>query len=154
MTAGPFVFIGRYGVPTEAYSYYFDAVVFASMQRGLAANRLVRRVRTELIEAAAYVFSILGIALLAGLAFVGRDNAYSVTAALSSFGLGISFTNALAPILILESAGDLPKSAVGALAGSSQLVAASVRSFTVAVMAIMPLWSMIAVMSRLLRLVR
>ena len=150
VTAGPFVFIDHYRVATDDYGYYFGAVIVASILGGLAANRLGGRVPTARIEAAAYAFSLLGVGLLGALAVSGWDDVCSVTVALSVFGVGLGLMNASAPILILENAGDLPKSSAAAVAGSSQLVAASAASFAVAALEIPPLWSMTAVMCGLL----
>jgi hypothetical protein len=49
------------------------------------------------------------------------------------FAVGLRLMNSSAPLLVLESAGEAPKSLASAVAGSAQLLAATAASFLVGV---------------------
>jgi DHA1 family bicyclomycin/chloramphenicol resistance-like MFS transporter len=132
VTAGPFLLIGRYGVATEHYGFYFGAVIVAAMGGSLIANRLGGRVDIDTLEKVAFGFAALGVLSVALAVFVpGIEGALSVTTGMMVFAVGLRLMNSSAPLLILEGAGGAPKSIASAVAGSAQLLAATGASFLV-----------------------
>ena len=132
VTAGPFLLIGRYGVATEDYGLYFGAVIIAAMGGSLIANWFGERVSIGILERVAFGFAGLGVlTLVLAVVIPGIEGAVSITAGMMIFAVGLRLINSSAPLLLLDSAGGVPRSIASAVAGSAQLLAATGASFLV-----------------------
>ena len=146
ITVGPFLLIDRHGVSTEDYGLYFGVVILAAILGGVIANRAGGKVETEKLEMAAFASAAAGVVILAAALATDRESAVTITMGMAVFGLGLGLILASGPVLLLESVGDRPRSAASAIAGSSQLVAASGASFLVSAMHHETAWPMVNIM--------
>ncbi|MGI9413817.1 MAG: multidrug effflux MFS transporter [Hyphomicrobiales bacterium] len=146
ITAGPFLLIDRHGVSTEDYGLYFGIVILAAIAGGVIVNRAGGRIDTEKLEAAGFASAVCGVAIVAAALVLDMETAATITAGMTVFGLGVGLINASGPILLLDSVGDLPRSAASAIVGSAALVAASGASFLVSTMHHQTAWPMVNVM--------
>ena len=132
VTSGPFLLIDRYGVPTEHYGLYYGAVCLAAIAGSTIANRLGGTISLERLEVSAFLLATGGIAAATLMTFVERGSALSLTVCMAVFAIGLGLTLASAPILLLEAVNDRLRSSASAVAGTTQLIAASGASFLVA----------------------
>ena len=146
VTAGPFILIDQFAVPTEAYGLYFGAIVAAAILGALTANRLAEKLKIHALRNLAYGAVGTGVLVSFGLALTDTITPLYLTSAMMIFGLGLGLMNATVPLLILSALEPPLKSYGSALSGSSQLVAASGASFAVAMFDDSGVWPMLSVM--------
>ncbi|MGI9506759.1 MAG: multidrug effflux MFS transporter, partial [Geminicoccaceae bacterium] len=132
VTSGPFILIDRYDIPTKHYGLYYGTVCLTVIVGGAIANGFGGRISTERLEASAFLLAISGVAVAGWSTIFGDESPLSLTISMSIFAIGLGLMLATGPILLLEAVDDRLKSSASAIAGSTQLVAASVASFLVA----------------------
>jgi hypothetical protein len=107
-------------------------VIIAAMGGSLIANWFGERVSIGILERVAFGFAGLGVlTLVLAVVIPGIEGAVSITAGMMIFAVGLRLINSSAPLLLLDSAGGVPRSIASAVAGSAQLLAATGASFLV-----------------------
>ena len=127
VTAGPFILIEQFGVPTHHYGYYQGIIVAAFFLGSLGANWLASRTRLDTLFAAGLIVCGLGAAAVSILGLLGAltPAPLVITMSLIAFGMGPIF--AVGPSFAL---GFVSRNvgAASALIGSGQMLICGLAS--------------------------
>ena len=127
ITAGPFILIEQFGVPTHHYGYYQGIIVAAFFLGSLGANWLASRTRLDTLFAAGLIVYGLGATALSVLGLLGAltPAPLVITMSLIAFGMGPIF--AVGPSFAL---GFVSRNvgAASALIGSGQMLICGLAS--------------------------
>ncbi len=113
ITVGPYLFIERFGIPTQDYGFYYGASVIAYIIGATAANRFAERVSVFGLTKIGATFGVAGALVFLGITVAEALTAITMLVAMSLFSLGLGILFAAAPVLMFAS---VPK-ALGATAG-------------------------------------
>ncbi len=140
---GPFLFINKFGLPTESFGVWHAKIVLAYMFGALTATALARLVQPDRLTRAGLTLTWLGSgALMALFVIYGVSSLQVVVSGLSIFAVGLGLAFAAGTPLALEAAGDRPAGVASALLGASQLAAAALGGATVSFLHDGSIWPM------------
>ncbi|MCG8694367.1 MAG: multidrug effflux MFS transporter [Minwuiales bacterium] len=130
ITAGPFVLIDQFGVPTQNYGYYQAAFVLAYFLGSLTANRAASRFGIETILRTGLAIGAAGGGSLPGLLLAGLAGPLAVTFAMSVFAFGLGLSFATAPVRAIDAATG-GRGSVAASLGALEIGGAALGAFAV-----------------------
>jgi MFS transporter, DHA1 family, multidrug resistance protein len=130
VTAGPFLLIDRYRVPTQHFGLYQAVMVLGYAGSSLLAARLAGRVPSESILTVGAGICGLGVVALLTIVFGGYAGAVSLTAGMTIITFGMGLVWAVAPALALD-ATDSRTGAAAAMLGGLEVLAGGVASAAV-----------------------
>jgi DHA1 family bicyclomycin/chloramphenicol resistance-like MFS transporter len=132
---GPFLFIDKFGLPTESFGVWHSLIVLAYMGGALTATALARLLGPERLTPAGLAMTTTSaVALTIMMALFGGGSLQMVVGMLSIFAVGLGLAFAAGTPLALEQAGERPAGVASALLGASQLAAASLGGATVSLL--------------------
>jgi len=131
ITAGPFIFIDLMDVPTQRYGLYTGATVMSYVVGSFSVSHFAHRVRGDVLVGAG-----VGTLFAGGLAILGVVAAEMATpltfvATLSICAFGIGLVYGVAPMLLLDAAGDTRRGMASGLMGFIELGCAAVGALAV-----------------------
>ncbi len=131
VTAGPFLLIDGLGVATQDYGLYYGLLVLAFMTGSLTVTRLAGRVSADRMVQGAIFFAFLGGVVLVAPLLARHESLAVILIGMRLLSFGIGLILASAPRCLLVGAGDGPSGSASALAGSLQMMAASLGGLLV-----------------------
>ena len=134
VTEGPFVFIEKMGVKTEAYGWYYAGGVAAYVTGALVANRLADHVSARALTKAGVSVTLVGALVLLSFVAIGFVTPLSVMVGMAVFSLGLGLTFASAPLVMLARVPQRLGAAAGVLFGAGQSAGAALGAGSVAAM--------------------
>jgi len=131
VTAGPFLLIDRLGVATQHYGLYYGLLVLAFMTGSLMVTCLAGSVRADRLVQGAIIFAFMGSVVLVAPLLASHESLAVILIGMTLLSFGIGLILASGPSCLLDGAGDEPSGSASALAGSLQLMAASLAGLLV-----------------------
>ena len=101
VTAGPFLLIDRWGVPTEHFGFYQAVIVGAYFLASLAASRWSERLGLDRLLRHGLALTVVGSLILPAVLWSGLESPATITGAVSVFVFGAGFVFATAPMRAL-----------------------------------------------------
>lgn len=102
ITAGPFIFINRFGVPTEQFGLYYFCIVGCFMIGSFFANRVAHALLPQTTLWVGVTIAALGALSLIYFTLSGTDSPITITGAMCLILFGTGPVFAVAPSLALE----------------------------------------------------
>lgn len=102
LTAGPFIFINNFGVPTQAFGLYYMFMVICYMLGSLATNRAAKLVKTRLILRAGIGATLVGAVFVMWLVQSGLESPLTITIGMCFIFLGSGPVFAISPSKALD----------------------------------------------------
>ncbi len=102
VTAGPFILIKQYGLPTEYFGYFQGALVLAYGAGSLLTSRLARRWSGDRLMVLGMVAAVGGGIALVGIVFSGQESLLAMTIALCVMAFGDGPVFATTPMLAMN----------------------------------------------------
>lgn len=130
ITAGPFILIHNYGLPTQYFGYFQGIMVIAYMFGSILAGRLTKRYSALTIMAAGVTVSTAGSILLLYLYYGGMESPATLAVALALLAFGDGPVFATTPSLAMSST-DSRTGAAAAMVVSVEIGIASLAAFSV-----------------------
>lgn len=146
ITAGPFLFIERMGVPTERYGYYYAAGVMAYITGAATAHQLAGVFSPRTLTQGGVFLSLAGALILALVVGGGAVTPLSVVIAMAVFSVGLGLTFSAAPVLMFAGVPQRRGAAAGVLYGFGQSVGAALGAFVVGALHDGTAWPLAATM--------
>ncbi len=131
VTAGPFLLIDGLGVATQDYGLYYGLLVLAFMTGSLTVTRLAGRVSADRMVQGAIFFGFMGGVVLVAPLVASHESLAVILIGMTLLSFGIGLILASGPSCLLDGAGDGPSGSASALAGSFQMMAASLAGLLV-----------------------
>ncbi len=132
VTAGPFLLIDGLGVATQDYGLYYGLLVLAFMTGSLTVTRLAGRVSADrMVQGAVFFFAFMGGVVLVAPLLASHETLPVILIGMSLLSFGIGLILASGTSCLLDGAGDGPSGSASALAGSFQMMAASLAGLLV-----------------------
>ncbi len=131
VTAGPFLLIDGLGVATQDYGLYYGLLVLAFMTGSLTVTRLAGRVSADRMVQGAIFFGFMGGVVLVAPLLARHESLAVILIGMTLLSFGIGLILASGPSCLLDGAGDGPSGSASALAGSLQMMAASLGGLLV-----------------------
>jgi len=131
-TAGPFIIIKYFNVPTHLFGFYQAAVALSWFAGSVVTNQIADKIDTKIILEAGLVCAAMGAFILPVLVFTGIESPLSITLAISILGFGMGPVFAVAPLRALAVA-DTKTGTASAMVSTVQMVIASLASASVGV---------------------
>ena len=131
VTAGPFLLIDGLGVATQDYGLYYGLLVLAFMTGSLTVTRLAGRMSADRMVQGAIFFAFMGGVVLVAPLLASHESLAVILIGMTLLSFGIGLILASGPSCLLDGAGDGPSGSASALAGSLQMMAASLAGLLV-----------------------
>ena len=134
ITAGPFLFIERMGVPTQRYGYYYAAGVMAYITGAATAHQLADAFSPRTLTRGGVYLSLVGAVILTGLVAANEISPLSVVIAMAVFSVGLGLTFSAAPMLMFSGVPRQRGAAAGVLYGFGQSIGAALGAAVVGIL--------------------
>ena len=133
VTAGPFIFISYFKVPTEHYGLYFVIPVLAFISANLITRRAAAKMAIENLLHLGLMISAIGTIAITGLIYSRFQGPLSLTLVFSvaTFGLGPVF--AIAPMRALDST-DSPTGVASAMVNMVPMLMGGLASVSLSIL--------------------
>ena len=128
VTAGPFIFLQRFNVPTESYGLYYGSVIAAFIFGNLITTSLVGRFNAKKLASTGVIVAVFGSLLLILLMSYFGEKKLVVMAGLACFASGLGVLMASGYTCLMDAAEESQAGIASAIAGSTQLLAAGISS--------------------------
>lgn len=133
ITAGPFILIDLFKVPTQHYGLAYAALISCYITGSLTANRLAARLAADRLVQGAIGCALAGGLILLFSVFPREPDLVSVLVGMGIFCFALGLMLASGPICLLDSADDDNQGPASALLGAFQLGTASVATLAVGI---------------------
>ncbi len=132
ITAGPFILIHDYGLPTQYFGYFQGIMVIAYMFGSILAGRLTKRYSAVTIMASGVLVSVCGSVLLLILVYGGMESPATMAVALALMAFGDGPVFATTPSLAMNTT-DVRTGPAAAMVVTVEMGIASLAAFSVGI---------------------
>jgi len=131
-TAGPFILIKYFNVPTHFFGFYQAAVVLSWFTGSVVTNQIADKIDSKIILQVGLVCAAIGALFLPVLVFTGLEGPLNMTLAISILGFGMGPVFAVAPLRALAVA-DTQTGTASAMVSTVEMVIGGLASAGVGV---------------------